>query len=82
MMMLMMMMVLLLIMKNDCYLDYDDDEEEEEEEEQEEEVMIRYIFTIYCKWISGGMNAPNWIFTHLKRIVNAPYLICIAMHFP
>lgn len=69
------MIMLLLIMKNDCYLD------DEEEEKEEEEDLIWYIFTIYCKWISGGVNAPNWIFTHLKCIVNAPYFICIAMHF-
>lgn len=28
-----------------------------------------------------SVNAPNWILTHLNCIVNAPYFICIAMHF-
>lgn len=36
-------------------------------------------FTIWCN--TGGMNAPNWIFTPLKCIANAPYFICIVMHF-
>lgn len=59
----------IVIMKNDCYLDDNDDEEED------------LNFTIYYKWISGEMNAPNWIFPHVKCIVNARYFICITMHF-
>jgi len=65
-----MMMMLLMIMKNDCYLD--DDEEED---------LIWNISTIYWKQLSSGMSAPNWIFTHLKCIANASYLMCIAVHF-
>lgn len=72
----MMRMLLLMNMKNDCYLDDDDGDDDAEVED-----LICYIFTISCKRNSVGVNAPNWIFTHLKCIANAPYFICIVMHF-
>lgn len=72
----MMMLMLLMFMKSDSYRDGDDVEVDD---------FIWYIFTIWCK-TGGGMNASNWIFTHLKFqkkecIANAPYCICIVMHF-
>lgn len=52
----MMMLMLLMFMKSDSYRDGDDVEVDD---------FIWYIFTIRCK-TGGGMNASNWIFTHLK----------------
>lgn len=78
-----MMKMMLFNMKNDCYLDDDGKEEEDGEGGGGRRRWVRFgtsSLSIVIKSVVV-VNAPNWIFTHLKCIVNATYFICIAMHF-
>lgn len=66
----MMMLMLLMFMRSDSYRDGDDVEVDD---------FIWYIFTIWCK-TGGGMNAPNWIFTHLKFQKKRMHCQCAVLY--